>query len=65
MPVRNLETYINDQTVKDLIISHLVAISVINNYEDVKDLGVSEVQSDGLRKLNIYFDKDVQTIFHP
>lgn len=64
MAVRNLETYINDQTVKDLIISHLVAISVIKSNEEVMDLGVSEVHG-GLRKLNIYFEKDTQTIFHP
>lgn len=65
MVVRNLETYINDKTVKDLIIAHLVAISVITNSEEVLDLGVSEVQEDGLRKLDIYFEKDTQTIFHP
>lgn len=65
MAVRELETYINDQTVKDLITQHLIAMKVIRYNEEVLDLGVSEVQSDGLRKLNIRFDKDVQTIFHP
>jgi hypothetical protein len=63
--VRKLETYLNDETIKDLIAVHLQCMNVIRSSEDVTALSFGEVGPDGLRKLNIYFDKDTQTIFHP
>jgi hypothetical protein len=62
---RNLETHINDQTVKDLIITHLHNIGVFRDYDEVTGLDVSEVGSDGLRKLTLRFERATEVIFHP
>jgi hypothetical protein len=61
---RNLETFINEQTIKDLIISHLHNIGVFRDYEEVRDLELSEV-SEGLRKLTLRFERNIQVIHHP
>jgi len=61
---RKLECYLNNETLNDLIVSHLHRIGVIRDYEEVKNLCLSEPQ-EGLRKLSITFDRDEQVIFHP
>ena len=61
---RELECWINNETVKDLIISHLHRITVIRDYEEVVDIQVSAPDVEGLRKLIIRFQPDTQIIHH-
>lgn len=64
MPLRNLECFLNEETLKELIISHLHRMGVFRDYEEVTDLELSDVE-EGCRKLTLRFERNIQVIHHP
>lgn len=63
---REFECYLNEGTLKDLIIAHLHQIRVIRDYEEVENVSIDLTGKleDGCHKLRIRFEPDVQVIFH-
>lgn len=61
--VREIELFLNEETLKDLIISHLHRIGVIRDYEEVCNLNYGHLK-DGCRQLTVRFEPDTQVIFH-
>lgn len=64
--IRNLGCPLNDETLKDLIASHLAAMCVIKDAEEVLTLSLSEPNEDGTRWVNfsIIELKEPELIIH-
>lgn len=65
-PIRNLESYISDGTVKDLIAAHLYATTLVSDDEEVLELDLGEPNREGVRPIRykIIKNKEVELIVH-
>lgn len=63
MRCREIDLYLHEGMIKDLIISHLHNIGVIRNSEEVVDLVIGD-KTASLHKLTVRFEPDTQVIFH-
>lgn len=61
---RQIESYINDQTLKDLLISHWLMNGFVGGKEEVLDLDVSPPNEQGVRTLKYTIGPELQTINH-
>ena len=60
---RELECYLNKGTLNDLIIAHLCNIGVIRYNEEVTDLFILPSIQEGMFKLTVRFEPDIQVIW--
>ena len=65
-PIRTLESYIHNETLKDLLAAHLYAVCHVNDDEEVLDLTFGEPNADGVRVLSykIIKNKEAELIIH-
>lgn len=62
--MRTIECYLNNQTMKDLVALHLYEMKVIKNTEEVVDVEWTLPNKQGIRKLRVKFQPEVQIIYH-
>lgn len=64
--IRDLECYINDNTLKDLIAAHLYATTMVHDNEEVLELELGLPNSDGVRpiRFKLIEDGEVELIEH-
>ena len=64
--VRNQESYIHDETLKDLIAAHLYATTLLNDNEEVLSLTIGLPNADGIRPIQYTYikNKEVELIVH-
>lgn len=64
--VHNLELYLNDKTLQDLIAAHLYAMSIIDHREEIFDITVSPSTEDGIHKINfkVFKQSEPELIIH-
>lgn len=64
--IREIQSYIHDGTLQDLIAVHLQAMSVVNDDEEFISISVGEANSDGVRPISykIIKHKEVELIVH-
>ena len=59
--LREIESYIHDETLKDLIIANwLMVAGVIRYSEEVTHMAISDPDDKGIRKLTVRFEPDIQ-----
>lgn len=61
--MRDIECYLNDQTLKDLVAVHLQTMSLIKSSEEVIDLTISLPNSEGVRTIRFNIEPVIQTIY--
>lgn len=66
MPLRKreIDCYLNKETVNDLIIAHLIAIGVIRYNAEVTDFYLGPSANDGVYQLRVRLEPLIQTINH-
>lgn len=64
MQKKEIESYIHDDTLKSLVISHWLMNGIVGQKEDVLDLSISLPNSEGVRTLTYNIVPDVQVINH-
>lgn len=64
--IRELQSFIHDGTLRDLIAAHLYATTMVNDDEEVLELLLGEPDSSGVRPINfkIIKNKEVELIVH-
>lgn len=64
--IRELQSYIHDGTLQDIIAVHLQAMSIVNDDEEFISITVGERQADGKRPINykIIKTREVELIVH-
>lgn len=64
--IRELQSYLHDGTLQDIIAAHLHATSVLDDNEDVIAISVGEPDAEGKRPINLKIIKtqDVELIVH-
>lgn len=63
---RTIELPLHDEVLTDLVTSHLYAIGVLKDVEDVIKIKFGEPNSKGIRKLNFTFieEREAEVIVH-
>lgn len=64
LPRREIESYIHDDTLKNLVIAHWLSNGFIADKDDVLDLSISLPNQEGVRTLRYHVEPNVQTINH-
>lgn len=64
--VQDRTTYLNDNTLKDIIAAHLYAVSALADDEEVLTISMSEPDEEGIRVLDYQLikNKDVELVIH-
>lgn len=62
--MRDIECYLNDQTLKDLVATYLQTVCLIKSSEEVSDLTLSAPNDAGVRTIRFKIEPDIQTIHH-
>lgn len=64
--IRDLQSWLHDGTLQDIITAHLHAVSVLDDDEDVVALSVGEPDAEGKRPINLKIikTKEVELIVH-
>lgn len=62
----NLEIYLNDKTLQDIIAAHLYAMSIIDHREEIVDLCIGDANEEGVRPVNfkLFKTNEVNLIVH-
>lgn len=61
---RELECYLHDQTLKDLVAVHLQTMCLVASSEEVTNLTIGPPNKDGTRTLRFNIEPDQQIIQH-
>jgi len=63
---RNIEIYLNDNTIKDAISSLLYTLNIVRDDEEILSLSLGEVNMDGARPIlfNIITNREPEVIVH-
>ncbi len=63
-PQREIECYLNNETLKDLIAVYLSNVGVVRHNEEITDLELTMPDSNGIRTIRFKFEPLTQIIHH-
>lgn len=65
-PIHNREIYLNEATLKDMIAAYLYATTFVSDDEEVLEVQLGEVTTDGMRAIcyKTIKNKEVELIVH-
>lgn len=65
-PIHNLEIYLNDKTLQDIIAAHLYAMSIVDHREEIFDVCLGDAKEDGTRSITfkVFKQSEPELIIH-